>query len=120
MQTPPVKDADPTDTISQLSQLTEANKTSPVCVKVSSVSEPLKSRNGWAYRRMNVEDRSMSAEALVSEKKYEEWKFKKGDYLVCSVRSNGIGNDGRLTVFFNDFLGPFETAKILFELGEKL
>ncbi|MGA2874207.1 MAG: hypothetical protein ABSE82_01600 [Nitrososphaerales archaeon] len=120
MQNPPEKDSDQVLHIEQLSQLTEANKTSPVCVKVSAVSEPLKSRNGWAYRRMNVEDRSMSAEALVSEEKYAEWKFKKGDYLVCSVRSNGIGNDGRLTIFFNDFLGPFETAKILFELGERL
>jgi hypothetical protein len=69
---------------------------------------------------MKIEDISMSAEMLVSEEKYAEWKFKKDDYLVCSARSNGISNDGKLTVFFNDFLGPFETARILFWLSDRL
>ncbi|MHB1868785.1 MAG: hypothetical protein ACYCPP_07560 [Nitrososphaerales archaeon] len=119
METPRAKDSDSMGNIAQLAQLTEANKIAIVCVKIASVSEQLKSRNGWAYRKMTAEDGSMSAEALISEEKYAEWKFKKNDYLVCSVRSNGVGSDGRLTVFFNDFLGPFETAKILFELNEK-
>jgi len=120
METPHAKDSDSIGYIAQLAQLTESNKTAAICVRVTSVSEPLKSRNGWVYRRMIVEDGSMSAEALISEEKYAEWKFKKDDYLVCSARSNGVGSDGRLTVFFNDFLGPFETAKLLFALSEKL
>jgi hypothetical protein len=78
------------------------------------------SHGGWEYRKMKIEDRSMLAEALVSEEKFKEWKFKKGDYLVCMVKSNGIGRDGRFSVFFNDFLDPFETSRILYELNEKL
>lgn len=62
----------------------------------------------------------MKAEVLISEEKFEEWKFKEGDCMICSVRSNGVGIDGRLSVFFNDFLDPFETAGILFDLTEKL
>jgi hypothetical protein len=114
------KERDPVRSLSRLSQLTEVSETGVVCVKVSSVSGPLKSRKGWAYRSMKIEDGSMSADALVSEERFAEWKFKKDDRLVCSVNSNGVSSDGRLSVFFNDFLGPFETAKILFELSEKL
>ncbi len=111
---------DATKRMMQLSQLTVTNKTAPICVKVSSVGQSQRSRNGWAYRRMNIEDRSMSAEALISEEKYGEWKFKKGDYIICDVRSNGVGSDGKLSVFFNDFLEPFDTARLLFEMSEEL
>lgn len=114
------KNIQPLGDVTQLVNLTEANRTASVCVKVSNVSELLKSRNGWTYRRMTVNDPSLSAEMLVSEEKYAEWKFKSGDCLVCMVRSNGVGSDGRLSVFFNDFLGPFETARILFEVSQKL
>ena len=69
---------------------------------------------------MNVEDSSIAAELLVSEEKYQEWKFKNGDCIVCSVKSNGLGVDGRLSVYYNDFLGPFETARIMYELQSEL
>lgn len=106
--------------LTELSQLTEVNKTAAVCVKVSSVSNSFVSRSGWAYRRMKIGDGSMVAEALVSEDKVREWQFKKDDYLVCRVRSNGVGTDGTLSVFFNDFLDPFETSKIMFDLNRLL
>lgn len=106
----------PSSSITLLSNLSVAGKVGLICVRVSSVSEPLTSRNGWQYRKMNVEDNSMHAEALVSEEKYQEWKFNRGDHVICSVRSNGLGSDGRLSVFYNDFLGPFETARIMFNL----
>ncbi|MDG6906621.1 MAG: hypothetical protein JRN20_12645 [Nitrososphaerota archaeon] len=114
------KDTEPVTSILLLSHLVEVNKAGAACVKVVDVSGPLKSRNGWAYRKMNVQDGSHSANLLVSEEKYVEWKFKKDDHIVGLMRSNGIGNDGRLTLFFNEFLGPFETAKLLFELNEKI
>lgn len=69
---------------------------------------------------MSVEDTSLAAELLISEAKFSEWKFKKGDYLICDSRSIGIGTDGRLSLFFNDFLGPFETAEILFDMNASL
>lgn len=110
----------PPSRILHLSQLTEIGKVGPVCVKISSISESLTSRNGWRYRRMNIEDNTIAAEALVSEEKFQEWKFKKDDYIVCNVRSNGLGNEGYLTVFYNDFLDPFETARIMYDLKEEL
>lgn len=106
----------PVGEIILLSSLPEAGKVGLICVRISSVSESLKSRNGWQYRKMNVEDSSMHAEALVSEEKYQEWKFKRGDHVICSVRSNGLGSDGHLSLFYNDFLGPFETARIMYNL----
>jgi hypothetical protein len=106
--------------LAKLTELIEADKAGVVCVKVSSVSDPLVSRGGWKYRRMKVEDKSMTADALVSGEKYEEWQFKKSDRIVCTVKSNGVGTDGTLSVFFNDFLDPFETARILFDLNWEL
>lgn len=105
--------------IVQLVQLSNEGKVGLVCVKISTVSDPLTSKHGWRYRKMNAEDVSMAGDVLVAEEKYQEWKFKKGDYIVCSVRSSGLGTDGRLSVFYNDFLGPFETARIVYELQEK-
>ena len=103
-----------------LSDLTDANKTGVVCVKITSVSDALVSRSGWKYRRLEVQDKSMAAEMLVAEAKYSEWNFKPGDYAICSSRSNGVSGDGTLTLFFNDFPGPFETARILYSLNEEL
>ncbi|MDA4111841.1 MAG: hypothetical protein OK439_04840 [Thaumarchaeota archaeon] len=106
--------------LSSLAQLTEPNQTADVCVRVKTVSGPLTSRSGWKYRLMKVEDPSMAGEVLISEPNYGEWKFKSDDYVACSVRSNGIDNTGRLSVFFNSFSGPFEVAKTLYEMGEEL
>lgn len=103
-----------------LAELLEINKTGIVCVSVLSVSNLLRSRNGWEYRRMKAEDKSMTVEILVSESKFNEWKFKTGDFLVCNVKSNGTDTNGRLTLFFNDFLGPFETAKVLYDAASEL
>lgn len=108
------------DRIVLLSDLSEEGKVGLICVRISMVSETLTSRNGWKYRKLNVEDSSSNAEVLVSEERYEEWKFKKGDYIVCRVKSNGLGSDGRLSVFYNDFLGPFETSRIMYELESEL
>ena len=103
-----------------LVELSESDSSGSVCVKVKSVSGTLTSRNGWKYRRMIVNDSSLEAEVLISEANFEEWKFKSGDFVACSVRSNGLDNEGRLAVFFNAFLGPFEIAEILYEINEDL
>ncbi|MCL4518833.1 MAG: hypothetical protein M1587_06510 [Thaumarchaeota archaeon] len=78
------------------------------------------SRSGWKYRRLDVHDKSMVAEMLIAETKYTEWKFKPGDYAICTARSSGVSNEGKLTLFFNDFLDPFETARIVYSLNEEL
>ena len=104
----------------RLSELLEANASGIVCVSVLAVSEMLKSRNGWEYRNMKAEDTSMLAEIFVSESKFMEWKFKAGDFVVCNVKSNGTDANGRLTLFFIDFLGPFETARVLYNLSNEL
>lgn len=62
----------------------------------------------------------MAAEMLVAEAKYDEWKFKPGDHAICSANSSGVGNDGKLTLFYNDFLDPFETARVVYSLNEQL
>lgn len=62
----------------------------------------------------------MSAEMLIAEAKFSEWKFNSEDYAICRVNSNGVSTDGKLALFFNDFPGPFETAKILYGLNEAL
>jgi len=106
--------------IRPLSELTEAGKVDSICVKVSFVSGPLISRSGWKYRLMKAADPSMSGEILISETNFDEWKFKIDDFIVCNVRSNGLDNTGRLSVFFNAFVGPFELAKALYGLSEEL
>jgi hypothetical protein len=104
----------------QLSEITEKGRIGRICIRVSSVSAPLTSRNGWKYRKLHVQDDSMEAEMLVSEEKYSEWKFKTGDQVVCEANSSGVGNDGKLGLFFNDLLGPFETGKLVYELNRQL
>ena len=103
-----------------LSDLTEAGHAASICVKISSVSGPQTSRSGWKYRLMKAEDPSMSTDILISEASFAEWKFKKDDYIVCNVRSNGLDNTGRLSLFFNSFSGPFEVARALYETNEAL
>lgn len=58
----------------------------------------------------------MKAEVLISEEKYSQWDFLGGDCMICNVKSNGVDNEGKLAFFFNDFLGPFDSAEILFSL----
>jgi hypothetical protein len=103
-----------------LSDLTEANRVASICAKITFVSGPLTSRSGWKYRLMKAEDSSMSAELLISEASFGDWKFKKDDFIVCSVRSGGLDNTGRLSLFFNSFCGPFEVAKTLFDMNQEL
>jgi hypothetical protein len=55
---------------------------------------------------------------LISEAVYNEWKFKADDYAVCDVKSGGIDRDGKLTVFFNTFLGPFDVSRLLYGIVE--
>ena len=69
---------------------------------------------------MSVHDASMEAEMLISDAKYEEWKFKAGDYVVCDVRSSGVNKEGKLTLFFNAFLGPFEVSSMLYEMRDSV
>jgi hypothetical protein len=101
-----------------LVDLAVADSTGSVCVMIKSVSELLTSKNGWKYRKMAVNDTSMEAEMLISEAMFQEWKFKPEDYAVCEARSSGVGTDGKLTLFFNSFLGPFDVSRLLFELTE--
>ena len=103
-----------------LVDLSDNGRSGSVCVFVGSIAGPFTSRNGWKHRRMNVHDSSMDAEMLISEAKFEEWKFKAGDYVVCEVRSSGVDNEGRLTLFFNAFLGPFEVSSMLYEMKDNL
>ncbi len=106
--------------IQSLSELMEPGRVVSVCVKVSFVSGPLTSRSGWKYRLMKVADPSMAGDILISEAHFSEWKFKPEDFIVCNVRSNGVDNSGRLSVFFNAFVGPFEVARAMYRLKEEL
>lgn len=106
--------------LSQLSEMIAPNKRGNVCVRIVNVTENLRSRSGWSYRRLDVTDRSLGADILISESKFGEWNFKPGDYIVCGVKSNGVDNTGRLSLFFNDFLGPFDTARLLYESMDEL
>jgi hypothetical protein len=106
--------------LSFLSDLLEPRASGSICVKISSMSDSLKSRSGWLYRKLAVKDRSMAADVLISESKFSEWDLQVGDCIVCSVRSNGIDNEGRLSFFFQDFLGPFDSAGLMFSLHGEL
>jgi hypothetical protein len=106
--------------ITALSELTDRSKTGSICVRVNTASDLLTSKSGWKYRRMSVEDQSMNAELLIAETKFEEWKFRTGDHIVCRVRSDGINIRGRLVLFYDDFLGPLEAAEALFKMAQEL
>ena len=103
-----------------LSDLIDSNKKGNICVKVLVVSESLRSKSGWQYRKMQIADGTLSSDMLISESKFSEWNFHTGDYLICNAKSNGLDNEGKLSLFFNDFLGPFETARMLFEANQAL
>jgi hypothetical protein len=114
------KPAGDTDTdLSFLSELVQQGNNGNICVRISSVTPSLRSRNGWQYRKLAVEDESMKADVLISESKFSQWEIHSGDCIVARVRSNGIDNEGRLSFFFHDFVGPFDVASILFSLGSK-
>lgn len=100
--------------------LSEGESSGSVCVEVLSTSEPLISKGGWKYRRMKVRDSSMEADMLISEANFVEWKFKPADCVVCDVNSNGIDGEGKLTVFYNSFLGPFDVSRLLYQMVENV
>ncbi len=106
--------------LSFISQLIRTGAVGNVCVRIASISASLTSRSGWQYRKLTVEDESASAELLISEVKFSQWEIKPGDYITASVKSNGVDNEGRLSFFFNDFLGPFDSAEIMYGLSSKL
>jgi hypothetical protein len=106
--------------LSFLSDLLETRAEGFVCVRISSISESLRSRNGWLYRKLEVKDGTMSADILISESKFNEWEIHPSDCVTCSVKSNGVDNQGRLSFFFQDFLGPFDSAEIMFNLHSQL
>jgi hypothetical protein len=103
-----------------LVDLTLADSFGPVCIVIKSISGPLTSRGGWKYRKMSIQDTSMEAETLVSEAIFQDWKFKPGDHAVCEMRSQGVDGEGKLTLFFNTFVGPFEVSKLLYSMSEEL
>jgi hypothetical protein len=103
-----------------LSELVRKGDSGNICVRVSTVTPSLRSRSGWQYRKLEVEDRSMKADVLISESKFSQWEIHSGDCIVAQVRSNGIDNEGRLSFFFNEFLGPFDVASALFSLSSDL
>ncbi len=103
-----------------LSDFIESGKRGNLCAKILSVSQSLRSRSGWQYRKMRISDNSLVADLLIAESKFSTWSFRAGDHLVCSAKSNGIDNEGGLSLFFDDFLGPFDTAKLLYEATQKV
>lgn len=103
-----------------LSELLEPRASGIICVKIDTIGESSRSRSGWQYRKLSVKDGSMSADILISESKFGEWDIQPGDCITCSVKSNGVDNTGRLSFFFQDFLGPFDSAEITFNLHKEL
>ncbi len=99
--------------------MTGSGVTGNICGRIFAVSGTLKSRSGWEYRRLEISDKSMGGSLLVSENKFSEWSFQPNDCLICNVKSNGVDNRGKLSFFFNEFLGPFDSAEILFELASE-
>ena len=61
----------------------------------------------------------MEADFLIAESKFASWKFRPGDHIICSAKSNGVDNVGELSLFFGDFAGPFDAARLLYEYAEK-
>jgi hypothetical protein len=106
--------------LSFLSELLQSGASGSICVKISSISPGLRSRSGWQYRKLSVEDKSMKSDILISETKFSQWEIRPGDCVVAKVRSNGIDNEGRLSFFFDDFLGPFDVASALFSSNTEL
>ena len=106
--------------LSFLSDLVQLGNNGNICVRIGSITPSLKSRNGWQYRKLAVEDKSMKAHLLISEAKFSQWEIQVDDCIVARVRSNGIDNEGRLSFFFDDFLGPFDAAAMLFSLNSQL
>jgi hypothetical protein len=103
-----------------LTDLLEPRLAGLICVKIDSIGESLRSRSGWQYRKLGVKDESMSADVLISESKFGEWDIHPGDCVTCSVRSNGVDSEGRLSFFFQDFLGPFDSAELMWNLHRQL
>ena len=89
-----------------LSDLVESGKRGNLCAKVLSVSQSLKSHSGWVYRKMRISDRSLAADLLIAESKFSSWNFRAGDHLVFSAKSNGIDNEGTLSLFLMTFWVP--------------
>ena len=108
------------DEIFFLSDLTKQGLSGNICVKIDSIGPSTRSRSGWQYRKLAIEDRSMKADLLMSEAKFSQWDFEVGDHMICSAKSNGVDNEGRLSFFFDDFLGPFDSAKILYKESARL
>jgi hypothetical protein len=106
--------------ISYLDNLTQAGSVGSICVKVGLISSSLKSRNDWQYRILGVEDSSMKADILISETKFSQWDIHVGDCIASKVKSNGVDNEGRLSFFFSDFLGPFDSAAVMYYLNSRL
>jgi hypothetical protein len=106
--------------LSLVSELVKQGNEGNICVRIASITPSLRSRSGWQYRKLAVEDRSMKADLLIAESKFSQWEIRAGDCIVAKVRSNGVDNEGRLSFFFSDFLGPFDVASILFSLSSEL
>jgi hypothetical protein len=106
--------------VSYLGDLVQPGIVANVCVRVNSISSSLKSRNGWQYRKLGIEDNSMKADILISESKFSQWDIRTGDCIAAQAKSNGVDNEGRLSFFFVDFLGPFDSAEIMYSLNSKL
>jgi hypothetical protein len=108
------------NSISEMSELLAVRSSGTVCVKIIAISESLRSRNGWQYRKLDVKDNSMSADILIPESKFSDWELQPQDCVTCSVTSNGVDNSGRLSFFFQDYTGPFDAAALMFDLQRQL
>jgi hypothetical protein len=95
-----VSQANPTNALIQLLDLIRRDTIGAVCFSIISLREARVSLKGWKYRTLQVRDDSVESYLQIDEKQYNELKPKAGDYFVCKVKSRGIDNEGKLTVFF--------------------
>lgn len=112
--------ANPTNSLIQLSDLIQRDTIGAVCFSITSLGEARVSLKGWKYRTLQVRDDSMESYLQIDEKQYNELKPKGGEYFVCKVKSRGIDNEGKLTVFFQNILKGAELGNLVASLRKEL
>jgi hypothetical protein len=71
--------------------------------------------------RLQIQDDSMSGTLLIGEDKFKQWNVRKGDFVICTVKSKGLDTaTNMLTMSFKDFVGEFEASKMLYETAHAL
>ena len=103
-----------------ISDIAKTGSSGVICVRVYEASGLLQSRNGWKYRRLRVRDKTMAADILISDESFSDWKIRTGDHVACKVRSTGTDAQGFPIFYFDEFLGPFESSELIFDLHAKV